>query len=89
MGLLMQIAFALVQHRHFQAVSAELGRLSDHELDQRGLTRHGIPWAAFEESERRAEATLAGLGWRLARSGRHVADADVGGLAGPGARSRT
>ena len=86
MSLLKNIAFVWVQYRHFQTALAELGRLSDRELGERGLTRGDIAWVAFEEAERRAEAALSSPGWP-ARPGRRRAHPDGAVLRGEGLRA--
>ncbi len=59
MNLLKQIALAWIRCRHFQAALAELEELSDRELSDLGLARADIVRVAFEEAERRTEATFA------------------------------
>ena len=84
MSFLKNIAFVWVQYRQFQTALAELGRLSDRELGERGLTRGDVAWAAFEEAERRAEAALSRPAWSV-QGGRR---ADAGGIAPRGEGSR-
>jgi uncharacterized protein YjiS (DUF1127 family) len=56
MDMLNSIGRVWTQRRAFRAALAELERLSDRELGDRGLARGDIPRVAYEEGERCADA---------------------------------
>jgi uncharacterized protein YjiS (DUF1127 family) len=67
MDLLQTIRLTWAQYRVFQAALAELGKYSEHELGELGITRADIPRTAFAEAERRVEALARSRATRTLR----------------------
>ena len=78
MNLLKQMALAWIQYRHFQAALEELRRLSNRELNDRGLARGDIVRVAFEAAERRTKAAFARSRSRGRAPGRGIGGSVLG-----------
>ena len=67
MDLLQTIRLTWTQYRAFQAALAELGKYSERELGELGITRANIPHTAYAEAERRVEALARDCATRTLR----------------------